>query len=363
MLKINHSLILRRGIPFPLNCNSPAIGLDNTKFIKGLVTALGVLPKNPPFELHPYKHSFQLHNYEKYIIGTFPPISYVLDNPRIVEAGILNIRQPAGVGGRRIKPPQIPFFHGNKGLMWDFLLTNAEKVALKKILQGANGRQTAKNWLINFFQQKEINYADIIDGAQRDLNKLGRYDGDDNNLNNICPNKDLICHILLNPKTKYLLFNTSSVFSNSGVVTDANGLVNVNAKTKSFDLFVRYCQELGLNVEIQIQTGNQATFFNWTQISALGFRQRKTKIAFDMKITNPVGNQKLNCEFKSGEQKFFTILTPFSPAAVNRGNTKNNFIVQNWLLNNPGQSPYNLLTDAYQSFRNNNHLPFFNMNV
>lgn len=363
MLKINQPLIGGCGLPFPLNCNSPAISGDNTAFINALVPALGVLPNNPPLELHPYKHSFQLRNFDKYIIGTFPPISYILDNLQISAAGINVLQQPLGAGGRIISLPWIPFYHGNQGSMWEFLLTNAELVALQAILQGANGRQNARNYLINFLLENEINYADIIDTCQRNLNAQGRYDGKDNNLNNICPNNNLICHILLNTKAKFLLFNTSSIFSNAGVITGINGLIDVSANTKSFDLFVRQCQELGLKVELQLQSGNPATFFNWTNLAALGVLQRKTKIAFEMKITNPVVNQKLNCDFMAGGQRVFTVLTPFSPAAVNRGRTRNNLIVHNWLLNNVGQAPYNLLTDIYQNFRNNNHLPIFNMNM
>jgi hypothetical protein len=361
MLKINQPLIIGRGLPFPLNCNSPVIAGDNTAFVNALIPALGVLPNSPPFELHPYKHDCPLQNFEKYIIGTFPPISYFLDNNQIVAAGLAFLRQPPGVGGRRITPPQIPFFHGNKRLMWDFLLTNGEKAILNTILQGANGRHNARNFLINFLQKNEINYADIIDSTQRNLNQQGRYDREDKNLNNICSNNDLICHLLLNPKAKYLLFNTSSIFSNSGIVTGANGFIDETANTKSFDLFVKQCQEFGLKIEIQIQSGNPQTLYTWTNISALNILQRKTKMAFEMKILNPLDNEKLNCDFKARERTF-TVVTPFSPAAVNRGKTRSNHIVQNWLLNNAGQTPKDLLTLVYQDFRNNIHTPLYQMN-
>lgn len=364
MLKTNNPLILGRGLPVPLDCNSPAIILDNTAFINNLILTLGQLPANPPFEIHPYKQDFPLQDFETYIIGTFPPISYILDKPQLVAAGIPNLQLPIGAGGQVINFPWIPFYHGNQGSMWDFLLTVPEMAALTAIRNAVNGRQNAKQYLINFLLQNSINYADIIDTTQRNLNAQGRYDGKDKNLNNICPNNHLICHLLSNPKAKLLLFNTSSIFSNTGILYNANGFVNaINSNTKSFDLFIRQCQELGLEVQIRIQQGNPATFYNWTNISLLAVVHRRTKIAFELKIKNPISNRKLDCDFKSGEEKTFTVITPFSPAAVNRGRTRSNRIVRNWLLINPGQTPSNLLTSVYQNFRNNNLVPIYNLNV
>lgn len=363
MLKINNPLILERGLPVPLACNSPAIIGDNTAFINNLIPTLGQLPASPPFEIHPYKQDFSLQDFEMYIIGTFPPISYVLDKPLLVAAGIPNLQQPIGAGGQVINFPWIPFYHGNQGSMWDFLLTTPEMAALNAIRIAANGRQNAKNYLINILLENKINYADIIDTTQRNLNAEGRYDGKDKNLHNICPNNDLICHILSNPNAKYLLFNTSTIFSNSGISFGAGGLLNVTANTKSFDLFIRQCQELGLEIQIRIQQGNPATFYNWTNISLLTLVQKRTKIAFEIKIRNPISNRKLDCNFKSGEEKTFTVITPFSPAAVNRGRTRSNRIVRNWLLINPDQTPSNLLTTIFQNFRNNILVPIYNLNV
>lgn len=364
MLKTNNPLILSRGLQIPLACNAPPILGDNLAFINNLITTLGQLPANPPFEIHPYKQDFPLQAFEMYIIGTFPPISYILDKPPLVAAGITNLQQPIGAGGQVINFPWIPFYHGNQGSMWDFLLTPLEMAELTAIRNAANGRQNAKNYLINFLVQNKINYADIIETAQRTLSDQGRYDGKDNNLNNICLNKELICHILSNHNAKLLLFNTSSIFSNTGIPYDANGLVKAfNNNTKSFDLFIRQCQELGLEIKIRIQQGNPAIFYDWTNISLLTLVQRRTKIAFEIKIKNPISNRKLDCDFKSGEEKTFTVITPFSPAAVNRGRTRSNRIVRNWLLSNFGQTPSSLLTSVYQNFRNVILLPIYNLNV
>lgn len=74
MLKRNDDLIINRGlIPANINCSSPQIAADNAAFIATLIADGGVLPQHPPFEIHPYLNEFPLQNYEKYIIGTFPP--------------------------------------------------------------------------------------------------------------------------------------------------------------------------------------------------------------------------------------------------------------------------------------------------
>jgi hypothetical protein len=78
-------------------------------------------PDECPEEINPYIGEVELQNYEKYVIGTFPPISYMLDNEKIKEAYISSIKKP--VKGRE-KKPKVNYYHGNKGSMWDLLLGN-----------------------------------------------------------------------------------------------------------------------------------------------------------------------------------------------------------------------------------------------
>jgi hypothetical protein len=360
MIKPNPQLIFNRGLPAVLTCNNNAIAIDNANFLINLVQTVGILGIHPCFELHPYKNSFPLQSFEKYIIGTFPPISYILDSPQINAAGITVLQQPVGVGGHLISLPWIPFFHGNHGNMWDFLLTDAEMTALNVAMQGPNARTNGRNYLINLLIKNEINYSDIIDVTQRNRNQNGRYDGKDINLNNICPNSELICHILSNTRVKYLLFNSSSIFSNSGVLMQANGIINEVAR--SFDLFVRECQALGLQIELQIQSGNPATFYRWTSVSTLHFLQRRTKLAFEMKIKNPNGNKGICDGFAPGTEKVLTAITGPSPSAINQLGLIGNIICDNWLLANPGQNRNDFIRWVYQSFRNNAILQLYNFN-
>ena len=363
MIKNNNNLIFLRGIQLPLNCNDPVITNDNNVFIANLIPTAGELPPNPPFEIHPYKDDFPLKDFEMYVIGTFPPISYILDNIQLAATPFNTLTQPNCAGGQIINRPRIPFYHGNQGSMWDFLLTPQEIAVLNETLNGENGRQNAKQYLINFLLNNKINYSDIIDSTQRNLNALGRYDGKDTNLNNICVNNSLICHILNNKNAKYLLFNSSSTFGAMGLNTLANGMVNVNNNTKSFDLFVRHCQELGLEIQMRIQNGNPANVFNWMNITALNPAQKSNKIIFELKLKNPANNKKLTCDkFETGSEKIITVVTGPSPSAINQLGLIGNIICDKWLLANPGNNRLNFIHWVYQNFRNNNINAYFPLN-
>ena len=364
MLKRNDGLINGRGLGMPgsaIDCGAAQIAEDNAAFIAALV-AQGVqnpsLPPNPPFETHPYRDLLPLQNYEKYIIGTFPPISYVLDNPTVLAAGIHSLSQPLGAGGRQIEAPKIPFYHGNVGSMWDFLLTQEERNELCE-----QPRNAKREWLIAYLTGTHINYADIIDSTQRNLNQENRYNGGDENLNNICPNTSLIFQLLSNKNVNLVLFNTSSIFGNAGIILSEGALIDVTKKTKAFDLFVRTCQELGLGIQIRIPFGAPLITFPWTDIQALQLQQRKTKVVFEMRVYNPTTNVKIECGLNPGEERSFTVITPFSPAAVNRGRTRDNEVVSSWLLANPDQTPRNLLSLLYQSFRLNDFHGLYDLNV
>lgn len=325
----------------------------STQAINYIIDNSGNLPPCSFPELHPYKIDVELKNFEKYIIGTFPPISYLLDDINVAAAGLNTLMQPAN--GNTITRAQIPFFHGNKSLMWDFLLTRNEIKTRDQLLLQTNGRQNARQYLIDFLNLNNINYADIIDQTQRKLED-GNYTSKDKNLYNIIPNNNLICHLLSNPSAKYLLFNTANIFTNAGFKSNT---------LDSFNLFIEACQRLNLTIEIQINQGASA-LFSWINITSLTPGQRCTKVAFEMKIRNPLDNEKLkelDCDFKPGEEKSFIVITPFSPAAAKRGKTKNNKCVQKWLLLNPGMLPADLLTLVYQNFRNGQLQSLFNLNV
>lgn len=355
MLRRRSNLALARGIQEGnLNCKNRTLHDDNLEFIEQLAADGGWLPPNPPFEFHPYVDQFPLEDFEKYIIGTFPPISYLLDKPQISAAGIVTLQQPIGVGGNPITRPWIPFYHGNQGSMWDYLLTPVEYAALNLTVGG----DPAKAFLIDFLKDNSLNYADIIKSTQRELEN-GAYTANDKNLHNICINTDLICHILLNTKAKYLLFNTGSPFSTSGLKIHRNanpnglsGQVNVNSVT-AFDLFVRGCQELGLEIYFRMSNG-LTPIFDWTEISVLNALflqgQMHNKVVFEMRIVSNTNKGILPCNGFTGYRDF-TIITGPSPAKLAVLGLANNANCQHWIRNNSGKRAQDFIRFIYQSFR------------
>lgn len=356
MLRKQEQLIANRGLGDPMNIE--AIQNDNQIFLSDLenqsLNNLGIvhLPENPPFEIHPYKDTLQLQNFNKYIIGTFPPISYVYD----IIPTIQRLNQPQIGNGRRIPRPGFPFFHGNRQLMWDYLLSPDE------IIELPNDRQLVRNYLIDKLNQMSINYGDIIDSMQRNLYE-NRYKGSDNLLKNISFNKELICHIFSNKSARYLLFNTASIYGLSGIEFDNNGFINIDSDAKAFDLFVRILQEHGYLIELRISIGVNVQF-PWTPIIDLTDSEKSTKIAFEMKIINPNGNSLNLCNnFELGSERDFIVITPFSPAVAQRVNLlAGNPIVANYLAINQGQDTKQMLFLVYQDFRNSNWEDLFNYN-
>jgi hypothetical protein len=357
MLRLNHAIIANRGLNNTINRTD--IQNDNQLFLANLnnqgLNNNGIvhLPENPPFEVHPYKSSVQLHSFEKYIIGTFPPISYVYD----LIPSISRLYQPQVGNGRRIPKPGFPFYHGNKGLMWDYLLTTQE------IDDIPNNRMLIRAYLIQKLNDISINYADIIDSTQRELVE-NRYKGSDYLLRNISINNELINHILSNKFAKYLLFNTSSIYGLGGIQFDENGLIDLNSDAKAFDLFIRSLQVFGYEIELRISEGGNM-IFPWTVISNLNADQRATKIAFELRIKNPVGNELNICRnFEEGCERVFIVITPFSPAVAQRINKlAGNPIVANYLENNQGEDTKQMLYRVYQDFRHNNWNDLFNYNI
>jgi hypothetical protein len=295
----------------------------------------GQLPPQPMFEKHPYLDDFELQNFDKYIIGTFPPISYLY-----YKYNFTIIRQPNN--GSILRKPAFSFYHGNKGLLWDYFL-NADEL---------NNFPFNKNlipeYLKNILADKtKINYCDIVNCVRRELVN-NRYKGSDKLLHNITPNFDLITQILNNPKAKYLMFNTASIYGMSGIQSCENGFVSLDDDAKSFDLFLRTLQDLGFKTLLSFDNGN-----NWVTFENLNTNQRKEKLFFKLKMIK-----------NSSEEKEFFIITPFSPAVAQRVNILNrNPIVANWRNNNNMQNTKMMLSQIMIHFRNNNWDALQAMNV
>jgi hypothetical protein len=194
------------------------------------------LPCNPSPEKHPYKEELKLNkSYKKFIIGTFPPHTYQAD----LFGGLTYC------SGKKVSKPNLPFYHGNREMLWKYLLGAEKYNSLYK------DREKRKEQIVEFLIKNKINYADIIDYCQR-----REYNANDSNLYNIILNDDLVQLLSSNNNDDILLvFNTGSFFTSSGM--SFNREQKLNPKTFVFDLFLYLLIEDGRKAEVQILNGER----------------------------------------------------------------------------------------------------------
>jgi hypothetical protein len=188
------------------------------------------LPCCPPPEKHPYLDLYQINpEFKKYIIGTFPPITYQSD--LFTDIKFCN--------GKIVQKPQLPFYHGNRQMLWQYLMSEQEYCLVSE------DRFQRRIQIINFLNEKRINYTDLISYCQR-----AEYNADDKNLFNIILNEELL-EIATRESDKdiLLVFNTSSLFTSRGLKFNSNG--NLNAASFVFDMFISLMFDAGIEVRIQ----------------------------------------------------------------------------------------------------------------
>jgi hypothetical protein len=285
----------------------------------------GILPDESPIEIHPYSYQEFVLGYDKMIIGTFPPISYIYDHPLLVDNNIGQNRKP-----------EIPFFHGNRGGMWQVLLFGNCYDEIFNL-----PRNQTKKELIDELIFRFIRYDDIIQSAKRKLIN-GKYSAEDKNLFNVVPKSSIIKDILKKIDLKAILFNTSTTFSKNIRINKNNKIdVERNSILKSFDIFIRTIQELNLSVDFKLDEINGDIIQDWIELNYTNrnviSRNFRFKIIFKIRIRE---NHKI--------LKELFIITPFSPAAL--GKTNQNPIVHQWLIQNPTMNKKDLLKKIYQSF-------------
>lgn len=364
MINKDNTLLQNRAIPIDITCGNPVIQIQCTQFIAEIqhacINGLAQLPLHPGFELHPYKGLLQNIESEKYFIGTFPPISYLIDSIRSLDMDIHNLCQPTNPH-QIITEPKIPFFHGNIGSLWSVFLTPPELAELNALLP--ENRIGAKNYLIQKLLQIDIFYDDIILSTQRKLGRVDQniqnlgYTYEDKNLKNICVDKELIIQLITSQNTKVVCFTNGATFSVNGLQLYTQpiraGLVKTN-KSDALSLFLSGCQELGLNIELQC-----LPHYPWTPLPALNQAQRSTKLIFEVRITR--GRTCKHVALVDFKQKSFTAITPFSPAAIRF--MGNHPIVANYLANNGNPPVASMLTHVYDQFRNNQHAMLYPLNI
>lgn len=214
-------------------------------------------------------------------------------------------------------------------------------------------RFAAKDFLINYLQEKHINYSDVIYSTKRT-----KYSHEDNALKNIVINTDLYKHIFQNVHADRLLFNTSNVFKKSGLsvyktkrANSIPGNINVN-NGGSFDLFFKGLQDLGAQIELgQVNSINQAVF-HWIEVNRTNAQILKNIFKSQIIIKCRIRIEPNNHIIQNNEliQREYFVVSPFSPAAVDRGRLKKNPILISWLDQNENLAPKDLLIKIYKAF-------------
>lgn len=196
------------------------------------------LPCCPPPEKHPYLDLCPINpEFKKYIIGTFPPITYQSDFFTDIQF----------CNGKKVSMPQLPFYHGNRQMLWQYLLSEEQYSAL------SGDRLQRRIQIIRYLNDNRINYADVISYCQR-----AEYNADDANLFNIILNEQLLEIATRKSEEEILLvFNTGSLFTARGLKFYRNG--RINAASFVFDMFIALVIEAGIEVQIQFQNQQPIT--------------------------------------------------------------------------------------------------------
>ena len=317
LIKQNNPSLIENGInPIGLAPNL-LIGAANA-FLNGLVPNF-VLPPNPPIERHPYLNFNNNQDNSKYIIGTFPPITYLADNMNL---GGGHVFYPNGV---EVNAPNIPFFHGNRESLWNILFTLTGTIAVYNALPN---RMDKVAYIEDWLQLNGITYSDIISCCSRKA-----YDASDNGLMNILPNYDLVQKIYSDENEPVILFNTSPVFGASGLSLNGNGAIRFNSTT-SFGLFLEAYRLIGAKIYIDWVNPNPN---GWVLLSpaneALILANTSYKCIVKIKIEFQENKEFIGLHFKKGEKEVCCVFGP-SPAGQAALQLGGNLIYQQAIILN-----------------------------
>ncbi len=297
---------------------------QNDEFIKSIVKIENCFQAKFPFpqEVHPYlKYRREMLESPKgYIIGTFPPSSYLRN--KTFKDGAIN-DQCFKVNGISVQSrPQLDFFHGNQASFWRLL--GIENINIQEILSFLK----SKNWV----------YSDIIYSCSRKNIKSSS----DSDLLNIVPNFHLIDEILNREDCPKLWFNTSGTFNKDGInvyKTGVNrGFVNINTSTRSYELFLRTLQNLGHKLKVRLNKNDK-----WLDVNDTNSDQLKTNFSYI-----------ISHQLKINNNKTYNISTGPSPSSQARRTMTNNLYFINWAINQPDVNRNSdiFIKDIYQSIIN-----------
>jgi len=282
-------------------------------------------------EDHPYLvyEQEQKQNASKYIIGTFPPISYLLDNKEVKKNKINCLKEDNNIVCQNA--PKAPFYHGNQLDMWELLMYCTDSCELQKKEEGK------VDFLLTWLKNNDLFYSDIISSCTRK-----KYDASDQNLIVREFNYKLIESILKNKAAKAILFNTSGIFNSTGLQVynstskdKPNLLENWEQgdvkpdKNKSFNLFLRALQQ---DFTLFIKDYNSTEYIEINSNNLKTLSDYKFKVVSKLKIKPKNAAPKYVSANAHVERKFIVCTGP-SPSGASRTLKRYNKVYQKYQNN------------------------------
>jgi hypothetical protein len=296
----------------------------------------GTLPNIPPFEKHPYLTQLQPNpNITGLMIGTFPPISYLCDTLAL---------EYLEFGEQTFTRPDIPYFHGNRGSLWNYSPLNYTDII-------AQPRNLIPSLVDAALSNSGVVYTDIIRFCQRELSDEDgnwKYTSNDTCLNNIVINESVFHYLFQNNSINRIYFTNSSFFSTSEKLFDRHGNYLLT-KRDAFQLFLKGAHDYGITIDFGLPD-NHNGWININEAYRLPILRRSINNTLLKKVYIKLRLQ------KNGVVKIFDAVSCISPAAVNRGMSRRNACVQNYsALNNAPieTSPELLLKCVLENFFEN----------
>lgn len=223
-----------------------------------------------------------------------PPMTYMCD-----QLGLEVILNPAG---NNLTSPNFSFFHGNMLSLWKFASNEMLGNAIDQFDQDEN-KVALLGQVQVFLQENSVSITDIIISTQRQ-----QINANDNGLFNIDLNIELVKDLCSKDhQINTLIFSNSVTNGANGVGIYQNGIGNgqINiSKRDAFSLFLRACQIVGIQVEIQLFDQINWTIANLANLPWL-LLNTTNKLIFHIRLT-------CNNSSHDGSREF-VVITPPSP--------------------------------------------------
>lgn len=258
-------------------------------------------------EIHPYLlfRNRMIDKPKGYIIGTFPPVSYLRNTLLLNNEPIFN--RPFFINDIQIgQMPRIPFFHGNDLKLWEFLQINPLTV----------------DDVLRFLKEKKWIYSDIIYSCSRkEINNPA-----DNNLRNIIVNVDLLNEIIYRNDSPYIWFTSSSVYNSTGIKL-RNGFIDISSN-QAYNLFIHALQKGSFKIEVEFEN-------TWYELIPAN-----NNILVNINFT-------IKHRIRLNNKNVYTIYTGPSPSASASRRLGSNDHYKNWKLK-PQNQNYQTPTNEYR---------------